>query len=244
MLRENHIKVTLIFFLMGILFLPRIEADRSVLPGDYTFVVMSPMRRCYAVQSLLDWDVAEIKLEMTSRFQVFDAGSGKLVWQADKEFCTKRMLYLSDDPDFMVVLSRQLWGIGITGLGGKKVTDAPEELQKKILNQVALKFYERGKLLMGYTLADLHIPADSLELSVSHVMFFSGREEYGEQHFDWPDEDYVKHSNPHFTQNTHQFRFVAYDGRNRIFDYKTGKLIKIGKVVETDKFDANDPFSR
>ncbi len=146
---------------------------------------MSPMRKCYAVQSLLDWDVAEIKLELTSRFQVFDAGNGKLVWQADKEFGTKRMLYLSDDPDFMVVLSRRLWSIGITGLGGKEVKGASEELQKNILNQVALQFYERGKLLMEYTLADLHIPADSLKLSVSNVMFFSGRAEYGEQHFLW-----------------------------------------------------------
>ncbi len=243
-MRKNYIQVVLVFFLMGIFFLSDVEGDYSYLPEDYTFVVMSPLRKCYAVQSLLAWNKTGIDLKMTVRFQVFDSSRGKLIWQADKEFGKKRMIYLSDEPDYMVVLSRRVSSIGITGLGGKKVTDASEELQKKILNQVALQFYERGKLIAEYTLADLHIPADSLELSVSHATFFSGREEYGEQHFDWPDEDYVKFRNPHFTQNTHQFQFDAYDGRTRIFDYKTGKLIKTGKAVETDKQNKKDPFSR
>jgi len=211
------------------------KADSSVEPHDYTFVVMSPTRACHGVQTLVGWKSTDKALDLSARFQVFDTSSGKLLWQMSKLLGTEGDVFLSDESDFVVVLYSRLWSQGYTGLHGAKVKDAPTAKQNAILNQPAAEFYRRGKLLSRHSLTDLGFSADGLELSVSNVYFYEPMSAKMMGHWDWPEADLARVTNPRFVTKEHLFRFFGSDGRERVFDYRSGKLLKSESAEEAAK---------
>lgn len=222
----------IIIALIGFAFATIANGDESIEPRHYTFVVMSPTRRCYAVQTLVGWKRTNNKFDLTVRFQVFDTPSGKLLWQANKEFGIENEVFISDDTDSVVIMNSWMSSCGISGMHDGKVKDAPLAKQVEILNQVAVEFYRRDKLLAKYSLADLGFSADGLELSVSHVRWLDVDSAKRMGHWDWPEAELAKVTNPRFLNDAHELRFYGGDSRERVFDYRTGKLIKIESAEE------------
>ena len=216
-------------------------ADSSVEPQDYTFVIQSPHRGYYAVQVLQSWSfqtngqpTGRFKLSETGRFEVSRATDGERVWQTNTVLGLMGNLYLADDPDYVVEVAAQLSSCGLTGLHGGKVADAPSDKQQEILNKVALRFYRRGSLLAGHSLRDIDVPVASIEMSVSHVYFFEPMTAQSMGHWDWPVDDLANSTNPRFNKEDRTFSFFGNDKRERVFDYATGKIVRIETKAQAD----------
>lgn len=216
-------------------------ADSSVEPRNYTFVIQSPHRNYYAVQVLQSWAShtngqpnGRISLSKTGRFEVSRARDGERVWQTNAVLGVEGDLYLAENPDYVVEVAARLSSCGLSGLYGEKVADTPSDKQQEILNQIAIRFYRRGALLTSYSLRDIDVQVSTLEMSVSHVYFFKPMTARAMGHWDWPVDDLANSTNPRFNKEFHAFSFFGNDGRERVFDYTTGKLVRIETPGEAE----------
>ena len=155
------------------------------------------------------------------------AGStGEILWAAEKIYGVEGSVFIPDDPDFVVIVEARLPS-AVSGLRYDDVSKAPVEEQKKILSQVAIRFYQKEKLLAEHTLADLEIPPAAIPLTISHVYFFESRTERSDGNWDWPLEDLSKFLNPRFNTEDRTMTLFCNDNRIRTFSYQTGKLVSI-----------------
>jgi len=217
-------------------------ADGSLEPKDYTFVILSPHREYYAVQVLQKWDIKDdtnqvgrTYIAKTGLFEVCRTIDGERIWQTNTVLGVHGDLFLSDDPDYIVELADRLPSCGLTGLHGSMVAEAPLEKQNQILNQEAICFYKKGQLLASHSLRDLDFRAGTLELSVSHIFFFTSCAAEILGHWEYPINDLAKSTNPRFDKTNHTFSFIGKDLRERVLDYTTGRVISIQTQATADE---------
>jgi hypothetical protein len=85
-----------------------------------------------------------------------------------------------------------------------------------------------------YSLRDLDVLPETLDLSVSHVAFFQSVTAERMGHWTWPVNELAKYVNPCFDKSNHTFTLVGSDNRERVFNYTTGKLIRIETQAAAD----------
>ncbi|MFD0894523.1 hypothetical protein KBB96_06115 [Luteolibacter ambystomatis] len=137
-----------------VVFSQTLNADESIEPRDYFYVIPSAANRHYLVSSLLSWSGEED--QGMSRLQVFESASGKLKWEVKGLWARSDEVFLSDDGEHLMTL--RYWQIGKPGTVDLKVP--------------VLSFYHRGKLLKKWSSEDLKIPRSAFRASTSHSGFW------------------------------------------------------------------------
>ena len=219
----------------------KVLADQDGGPCAYSFVTLSPHREYYLVQVLHSWsferdtnNIGRSRLDYVGRFEVCRSIDGERLWQTNTVLGMAGGIHLSDDPDYVVVMDEDLDSCGLSCLHGGGLSNAPPEKLKEIFNQPVLRFFKRGSLLSTHTLNTLDVHQESLGLSVSHIQYFDLLSAGARGHWDWPIDDLIVRVNPSFDKIAHTFSFFGKDNRERVFDYTSGKLIRMDSQEDAD----------
>ena len=219
----------------------KVFADSDSGPEGYSFTKHSPHREYYAVQILHLWNIAHdtnsigrFRLEKSGLFAVYRSADGERLWKTNAVLGEHSAIYLSDDPDYVVHMADDVDSCGLSGMHGGTITNASPAKLKEVLNQTVLRFFKREQVLSTYSLSALDARLNSLTISVSHLQFYERISSEREEQWTSSIEDVISRTNPIFNKTNHTFSFLGKDGRQRIFDYTTGKLLRIEAQEEAD----------
>lgn len=262
---HEEMKTKAIFVLLAITMATcaTVHADSPPGPESYVFTVTSPSNLFYAVQTFTPIPF-EGPQGATNRFQVFSTSTGKLQWEALRQwgFGTQSEVMLADDGEHVIHLPFWISAKGSVAWQLQK-NDVSEETRKRLLSEFekslnyrpVLTFYKRTKVVRKVFFRDLSIPVESVrDVSVSHAVihhhrfasFYTSAWNHAPIH-EQQQRKFSKHypdRRPNQVGTTITIIFV--DGSARTFDYTTGKLVKTEEVkgyTPPSSFEPDDPFA-
>ncbi len=199
-------------------------------PRDYSFMVVSPGNKCYAVQALKSWSTNSFSVNV--RFRMYDQSSDKVLWETTRCYSADpSSVRISDDGEYVIVLDSFSSSHGWSTGPSTKKTLPPPDVQRKILDNKVIQFFHRDQLIKEYALADLRIPVESMQFyGDGGVSFFSPDD--ATRHWPWtggaPTNEFT--GNPAFIDAA--MLLVTADKRILIFNFVTGDLLKAVPTAE------------
>lgn len=252
---------TIILICTSVFILCNVLADEVPGPDEHVFAITSPSNLFYAVQSF-GVIPTEGPQKAKMRFQVFSTDTGALKWECARSFGTQTSVLLADDGEHVISLPYWVLADGRALISMRDV-NVPAAVRAQMADQFrhsisgfpVVVFYKRDKVIRKVFFHELEIPLDRIEdVSANHVRLHAQRFDHFYtclwectpqcERFRRTELKSIYKERPTTEGNNITVAFV--DGKNRTFDYTTGKLLKTEDAEqENPSFSPviNDPFS-